>query len=252
LEDALLGVCSLTLLRFHSSAILPFFLATPAEAFPDSFAVAATAIEECWEEFNIVRPKDPKAELSLMELMASIKDRLQPVAALGLQLRDAAASVFKILWPGRAEPDTIDRLLQWMMFVSNRVDVWKESPARAGAEQALSSVLSWYQGIDLDQLEHLRKDGLGSVDSAKLRHRVCAIAECTDTDTFFDVGDGDSDESADDMDFEAPSFMEASEKTPEDIAGGSAPPSPDGADFMLAVRTADGSHPKPADAPANS
>jgi hypothetical protein len=31
-----------------------------------------------------------------------------------------------------------------MSFVSNRVDVWKESTARAAAEQALSFVLSWY------------------------------------------------------------------------------------------------------------
>jgi hypothetical protein len=174
------------------------------------------------------------------------------MAALGLQLRDDAPSVFMILWPGQAEPDTIDRLLQWMTFVSNRVDVWKESAARAGVEHALSFVLSWYQGIDLDQLEHLRKDGLGGMDPSKLRHRACAIAECADTDTFFDTGEGDSDEAADDMDFEAPSFMEAYEKTHEDIAGGSTPPSPDGTDFVLAARTADSPHPKLADAPANS
>jgi hypothetical protein len=37
-----------------------------------------------------------------------------------------------------------------MTLVSNRVDVWKESTAQAGAEQALSFVLSWYQGINLD------------------------------------------------------------------------------------------------------
>jgi hypothetical protein len=77
-----------------------------------------------------------------MELMASIKGRLHPMAALGSQLCGAVASVFQVLWPGQAEPDTIDRLLLWMSFMSNRVDVWKEFAARAGAKQALSFVLS--------------------------------------------------------------------------------------------------------------
>jgi hypothetical protein len=62
--------------------LLPLLLATLAKAFPDS--TAAAAVEECWEEYHFVRPKDPKAELSSMELMASVKRRLQPVAALGL------------------------------------------------------------------------------------------------------------------------------------------------------------------------
>jgi hypothetical protein len=37
-----------------------------------------------------------------------------------------------------------------MALVSNQVEVWKESAAQAGVEQALSFVLSWYQDIDLD------------------------------------------------------------------------------------------------------
>jgi hypothetical protein len=66
-----------------------------------------------------------------MELMASIKSQLHPVAALGSRLRDAVDSVFQALWPGQAEPDNIDRLLLWMTLMSNQVDVWKESAARA-------------------------------------------------------------------------------------------------------------------------
>jgi hypothetical protein len=36
-------------------------------------------------------------------------------------------------------------------------------------EQALSFVLSWYQGVNLDQLKHLREGGLVGLDEAKLR-----------------------------------------------------------------------------------
>jgi hypothetical protein len=35
-------------------------------------------------------------------------------------------------------------------------------------EQALSFVLSWYQGVNLDQLKHLREGGLVGLDEAKL------------------------------------------------------------------------------------
>jgi hypothetical protein len=44
-----------------------------------------------------------------------------------------------------------------MELAPTRIEIWKESAARASAEQALSFVLSWYKGIDLDQLEHCRK-----------------------------------------------------------------------------------------------
>jgi hypothetical protein len=61
--------------------------------------------------------------------MALVKGRLHPVAKLGGKFRQAIASVFKDLWPGRAVPGDIEKLLQWISLVSNRVDVWKESSA---------------------------------------------------------------------------------------------------------------------------
>jgi hypothetical protein len=137
------------LLRFRSFTPLSLSFAALAEAFPDSDKATAAAVEEYWAEHNIGRRKDSKAELSSEELMASIKGRLQPVAKLGSELRDVIASVFQALWHGRAVPDDVPTLLQWIPLLSNRVDVWKESAARAGAEQALSFVLSWCRGDDL-------------------------------------------------------------------------------------------------------
>jgi hypothetical protein len=61
--------------------------------------------------------------------MASIKGWLQPVAKQGLQLPKAIASIFRALWPGQAQADDLERLLLWIKFMSNRVDVWKESAA---------------------------------------------------------------------------------------------------------------------------
>jgi hypothetical protein len=147
-------------------------------------------------------------------------------------------------------PDEVQALLKWIPLASNRVDVWKESAARSGAEQALEFMLSWYPGVNLDQLENLREGGSAGLDKAKLRQRACAIAECAETDVLFDAGD--SDESLDGMDFEEPSSAEEPQKAPEDLADISIPPSPSGDDFVLAARTGDAALLEPAGSPSAS
>jgi hypothetical protein len=144
-------------------------------------------------------------------------------------------------------PGDIKTLLKWIPLVSNRVDVWKESAARAGATQALSFVLSWYLGVNLDQLEHLREGGLVGLDEAKLRQRARAIAECTITSELFDAKE--SDESLDGVDFKEPSSAEVPQKASEDLADSSIPPSPSGDDFVLAARTGDAAPLEPVGSP---
>jgi hypothetical protein len=78
-----------------------------------------------------------------------------------------------------------------------------------------------YQGVSLDQLKDLHEGGLDGVDRVRLRQRSCAIAECANTNEFFNAGEGGSDESLDDADFEEPSFAEALEKATEDPPDGS-------------------------------
>jgi hypothetical protein len=145
-------------------------------------------------------------------------------------------------------PDGIKTLLKWIPLVSNRVDVWKESIARAGATQALSFVLLWYSGVNLDQLEHLREGGLVGLDKAKLRQRARTIAECADTSVLFDAGE--SDESLDDVDFEEPSSAEVPQKASEDPTDSSIPPSPSSDDFVLVARTGDAALLEPAGSPS--
>jgi hypothetical protein len=135
---------------FCSFMPFPHSLIVLAKALPDFDRAAAAALEEYRVEQEIVPSSDPKAQLSSGELMASFKGRLHPVAKLGGDLCQAIVSVFRILWPGRAVPDKVQALLKWIPLASNWVDVWKEFAARAGTEQALEFVLSWYPGVNLD------------------------------------------------------------------------------------------------------
>jgi hypothetical protein len=223
-------------------------LATLAGAFPDSDEAATAALEKYRAEQEIVPRNDPKASFTSGELMALVKGRLHPAAKLGGELRQAVVFVFEALWPGRAVPNNIQMLLKWIPLVSNRVDVWKESAARAGAAQALEFVLSWYSGVNLDQLEHLRKGGLAGLDKTKLHQRACTIAECADTDVLFDTGE--SHESLNDADFEESCSAEAPQKASEDPTDNSIPPSPNGDDFILAARTSDAAPLEPAGSPS--
>jgi hypothetical protein len=176
------------------------------------------------------------------------KGRLHPAAKLGKDLHEALVSVFEILWSGRAVPGEIQALLQWVLLAPNRLDIWKESTARTGAQQALEFVLSWYLGVNLDQLENLHEGGLAGLDKSKLRQRACTIAECAETDALFDAGD--SDESLDGMDFEEPDSAGGPQKASEDLAGHSIPPSPSGDDFVLTSRAGDTTSLEPAGSPS--
>jgi hypothetical protein len=219
-----------------------------ARAFPDSNETSAAALKEYRADQEIVPSSDPKAELTSGELVALAKGRLHPVAKLGKYLHEAIVPIFKTLWPGRAVSGEIQALLQWIPLAPNRLDIWKESAARAGAEQALKFVLSWYPSVNLDQLEDLREGGLAGLDKAKLRQRACAIAECAETDALFDAGD--SDESLDGMDFEEPGSAEEPQKAPEDLADSTIPPSPSGDDFVLASQTGDTAPLEPGGSPS--
>jgi hypothetical protein len=150
LGDALCGMLLLSLPSLCFFKLFPHFLAALVGAFPDYDEAAIAALEKYRAEQKIVPCIDPEAKFTSGELMALVKGRLHPVAKLGGELRQAVASVFKDLWPGRAVPGDIETLLKWILLVSNRVDIWKESLARAGAAQALEFVLSWYPGVSLD------------------------------------------------------------------------------------------------------
>jgi hypothetical protein len=248
LEEALCGILPLLLLSSCPFMLPPYSLIALAGAFPDSNEAAAAALKEYRAEQKIVPNSDPKVELSSGELVALAKGRLHPVAKLGRDLHEAIVSVFETLWSGRAVPGEIQALLQWIPLAPNRLDIWKESAARAGAKQALEFVLSWYPGVNLDQLENLREGGLAGLDKVKLRQRARAIAECAETDVLFDAGD--SDESLEGMDFEEPGSAEEPQKAPEDLADNSIPPSPSGDDFVLASRTGDAAPLEPAGSPS--
>jgi hypothetical protein len=139
LEEALRGTLPFLLLSSFPFMLPPHSLIALAGAFPDSNETATTALKEYRVEQKIVPSSDPKAELSSGELVALAKGRLHPVAKLGRDLHKDIVSIFETLWSGRAVPSEIQALLQWIPLAANRLDIWKESAARAVLNRLWSS-----------------------------------------------------------------------------------------------------------------
>ncbi|KAK1627956.1 hypothetical protein QYE76_002271 [Lolium multiflorum] len=101
---------------------------------------------------------------SMEDHLASMAARIEPVTKLGWELRKAAEELAP------------DRFLDW-----------KESATRAGADMALSFVLSWYNEVDLGQLEFRRagvEDKLPADFKAARLARASTIADFVDKTLF--------------------------------------------------------------------
>lgn len=124
--------------------------------------------------------------------------RLAPIDDLMLRLFEAVRQVFKALWPDVRTPREIGELTDWMANAPGRVDEWRASAARAGAEMALSFVLSWYEEVQLSQLATRRAGA--EFPEEEMRSRAISIASFADVDTFIADPNEPDDSGAEDVD----------------------------------------------------
>jgi len=84
---------------------------------------------------------------------------------------DAAIHTFGALWPGVEPPTSIEELAKYLMTSGERINEWRESAARVGADEALSFVLSWYEGIKLEALQTMRTGSKWTTDPDLIKRR---------------------------------------------------------------------------------
>ncbi|KAK1685515.1 hypothetical protein QYE76_046363 [Lolium multiflorum] len=141
-------------------------------------------------------------------LAASMAARVEPITKLGWELRKAAEELARLLWPTETLPQELGNFIKWLETAPDRFLDWKESAARAGADMALSFVLSWYNEVSLDQLEYRRADveeKLPAENKTTRLARACAIAAFVDKGIFIsdpNPPEDDSDEEPEDEEIE--------------------------------------------------
>jgi hypothetical protein len=103
--------------------------------------------------------------------LTALKARIVPLRSIGTELLSAAIHVHGALWPSIRATLSVSELASALRCAGRRIHAWKRSGARAGADQVLTQVLSWYEGLDLDAIQRLRMASLWCSDPAKIQRR---------------------------------------------------------------------------------
>jgi hypothetical protein len=145
-----------------------------------------------------------------------------------VDLPDVAMQLFKVLWPGEAQPANLTLLSNRLKDAGKRFSDWRRSSARAGADAALRVACSSYEDLDLDALHSLRGGAPTDTDPAKTAKRkdhAYRIAQSAPTSTFIpppvdlrdEISEDEEEEEAGEDEEEAPA---------DDAAPGQAPEAP--------------------------
>ena len=103
--------------------------------------------------------------------LTALKARIVPLRSIGTELLSAAVHVHGALWPSIRGTLSIPELANALRGAGRRIHAWKRSGARAGADQVLTQVLSWYEGLDLEAIQRLRTISPWCSDPAKVQRR---------------------------------------------------------------------------------
>nr|XP_051191085.1 uncharacterized protein LOC127304436 [Lolium perenne] len=149
-------------------------------AFPEAQQAALDAAGKAREARRQATGETSSPHFSMDDYLASMAARVEPITMLGYELR------------------------QWLENAPDRLLDWKESAARAGANMALSFVVSWYDEVDLNQLENRRasvEDLLRAETKTRRLAWACAIADFINKGIFVeDPNPPEEEEEAEDED----------------------------------------------------
>ncbi|KAK1609108.1 hypothetical protein QYE76_032781 [Lolium multiflorum] len=181
-------------------------------AFPETQDAALAAVGVARESRGRATGEGSSECFTMEDYMASMAARVEPITKFGWELRRAAEELVPMLWPAEAVPQDISNLTSLIERAPDRFLDWKESATRAGADMALSFVLSWYNEVDLGQLEYRRagvEDKLSAEHKAARLARASAIADFVDKSLFvadpnphsdeeYEMGDEEAERARDD------------------------------------------------------
>ncbi|KAK1680263.1 hypothetical protein QYE76_041111 [Lolium multiflorum] len=179
-----------------------------AAAFLEAQAEALAAAGRARDERRWTTGEQSSDCFSMDDYLASMAARVEPITKLGWELRKAAEELCRLLWPTETLPQELGNFIKWLETAPDRFLDWKESAARAGADMALSFVLSWYNEVSLDQLEFRRaevEEKLPAENKTARPARACAIAAFVDKGVFIadpNPPEDDSDEEPEDEEIE--------------------------------------------------
>ncbi|KAK1620860.1 hypothetical protein QYE76_026377 [Lolium multiflorum] len=113
-----------------------------AAAFLEAQEAALAAASKAREARRLATGEESSEHFSMDDHLASMAARVEPITMLGYELRKVAEELYQLLWPTETLPGELSKLIKWLETAPDRFLDWKDSAARAGADMALSFVLS--------------------------------------------------------------------------------------------------------------
>ena len=100
--------------------------------------------------------------------------RVAPLAADFQSLMAAGLKACGPLYPDGPDVSSQEELEKMLKGTKERLQVWRSSSARAGADAALAFLMSWHQDIELEKIETLRKGAPWTTEPALIAKRQTA------------------------------------------------------------------------------
>ena len=118
-----------------------------------------------------IRDGPISADWDMDDHLVALKARMSPLKTMGVELLSSAIRAYNVFWPESQAPASVEELSRCLMACEERMDDWRSSAARVGADEALMYVLSWYEGLNLDALKTLRDGSKWLTDSDYVQRR---------------------------------------------------------------------------------
>ena len=106
--------------------------------------------------------------------LVALAARVAPLAADFQSLMAAGLKACGPLYPDSPDVSSQEELEKMLKGTKERLQVWRSSSARAGADAALAFIMSWHQDIELEKIETLLKGAPWTTDPALIAKRQAA------------------------------------------------------------------------------
>ena len=123
---------------------------------------------------RILKGKDPAAEYDIDDHLAAMGARVAPLASDFQALMSASLKACQALYPDQPEVDSQEELEGLLKGAKDQLQLWRSSSARAGADAALTLIMSWHEEIELEQIQTLRKNGAWNTNPELIATRQAA------------------------------------------------------------------------------
>ena len=134
-----------------------------------------------------------------------MRSRIGPLRVLGVDLLSAAIRAHRALWSDAGPTKSVAELALCLGASEQKLRDWRHSSARAGADEAMLWVLSWYEDLDTSILKEQRQNSRWETDPEhiQIRQRVAhEIARYANTRVYVDGPNASDDEDEDEEEAE--------------------------------------------------